>query len=683
MLLRDGFKQFLSPEDFTSISSIIKGLYKKKGSIDNVSIHISDKKGNPIWLHGSINSVTDNLGTIVSVIGIARDITDLKQKELELKKSEERYRLIIENSLDFIYQIDLSGRIIFISDSYEKTFGLEKGTAIGSFAIEFTHPDDHEKISNLIQSTFEQEKPSENFEFRALHPDGNYYWYKTSIAPLYDEDGKLICISGISTNIDALKKLELAYEKASFQAKLGNWEYNLITQEIVWSKKTYQIHEVPFDFNLNLDAILDFYSVDSGKEKLTQAIHIATSTGEFFDLELQMTTPTGKIKWVHTIGQAEFVDGVCHKLFGTLQDISEKKLYDLKLIEASNFNESVLHTIPDLMFILDKAGKFHRWIAGKEEELLMPPELFVDKYVSEVIPSNLQQLIMQSIERTLKSNSIITINYEMAIGLEIRHYEARFNKLPNDHVLVLCRDTTENLKNEKERYLLNNKIQQQNEALQNYAHILSHNLKSLSANITGILYLMKDNNIIDESNEYFGYLNKAALNLNEFTKNISETTSFFTKTDLLIEELSLKDIVSVCLENNYSELKNHTVTIRNFISDNHKITANSIYAENIIYNLITNAIKYRDKERNLMIELNSSIEKNYIHFSIKDNGLGIDLDRYRLRLFGLMKTFHSNPDARGIGLFMVKNQIEIMGGKIEVESKPNVGSTFHVYFPKT
>ena len=100
--------------------------------------------------------------------------------------------------------------------------------------------------------------------------------------------------------------------------------------------------------------------------------------------------------------------------------------------------------------------------------------------------------------------------------------------------------------------------------------------------------------------------------------------------------------------------------------------------ESILYNLISNAIRYKHPERKPLITIKLYIENNKEALEISDNGIGIDLDKNGDKIFGMYKTFSSNLDSKGIGLFITKNQINAMGGTITVTSKVNLGTTFKV-----
>ena len=126
-------------------------------------------------------------------------------------------------------------------------------------------------------------------------------------------------------------------------------------------------------------------------------------------------------------------------------------------------------------------------------------------------------------------------------------------------------------------------------------------------------------------------------------------------------------------------MKSKKVTLINEVPDSASVRAIPSYMESIIMNFITNSIKYKHPDRDPIIKITSTKNNGYIVISIKDNGIGIDLKKYGDKLFGMYKTFHKNPDAKGIGLYITKNQVEAMNGKIITCSEVDKGTTFNIY----
>src|SRR5690606_24852587 len=108
-----------------------------------------------------------------------------------------------------------------------------------------------------------------------------------------------------------------------------------------------------------------------------------------------------------------------------------------------------------------------------------------------------------------------------------------------------------------------------------------------------------------------------------------------------------------------------------------------VYAESILHNFISNALKYRSSERNPQIEVKTWEESEDIYLAVADNGLGMDLNAVGDKLFGLYKTFHVHKQAKGMGMYLTKMQVEALGGKITVASEPDKGTMFTVSFPRS
>jgi signal transduction histidine kinase len=181
-------------------------------------------------------------------------------------------------------------------------------------------------------------------------------------------------------------------------------------------------------------------------------------------------------------------------------------------------------------------------------------------------------------------------------------------------------------------------------------------------------------------NPFFQNFKNVIDNLMESIHNLSEVADIQTNEYTLINPQNLVEIVNSSILNVLALARASEVAIQfQPQGQNILVSGNLSYLESITLNLLTNAIKYSDPKKSKNVEITIESESNWIVLKVADNGLGIDLKRQGRKMFGMYKTFHDHPDARGIGLFITKSQVEALGGKIEVESEEGIGSTFKVY----
>jgi PAS domain S-box-containing protein len=225
-----------------------------------------------------------------------------------------------------------------------------------------------------------------------------------------------------------------------------------------------------------------------------------------------------------------------------------------------------------------------------------------------------------------------------------------------------------------------NLVTEQNKRLLNFSYIVSHNLRSHASNINGIISLIENAATPDERNEMFQLLKTVAENLNETLLNLNNVVNIQSSIDIIVEPLNLNDYIKKTLDTLNAQILSKGAVIVNNLPENILVNYNRAYLESILLNLISNSIRYSESTREPYITLSFSEENNQQVLIVSDNGIGIDLKKNREKLFGMYQTFNGNPDARGYGLFITKNQIEALGGRIEVESELDKGTTFKVYF---
>lgn len=221
---------------------------------------------------------------------------------------------------------------------------------------------------------------------------------------------------------------------------------------------------------------------------------------------------------------------------------------------------------------------------------------------------------------------------------------------------------------------------QQNLRLQNFAYIVSHNIRSHSANLTSLVQMLSEAEEPDQRAMFLQMLQTSTQKLAETIVNLSDIITVNSNVNKPKEPRPLREEINRTLEALSVLIRQNTITVEVDVPEHLTVNVVPAYLDSILLNLISNAVKYRSPARPTLIRLHAEPEAGFVVLSVQDNGLGINLVKNRAKLFGMYKTFHNNEDARGVGLFITKNQIEAMLGKIVVESEVGVGSTFKVYF---
>jgi signal transduction histidine kinase len=249
---------------------------------------------------------------------------------------------------------------------------------------------------------------------------------------------------------------------------------------------------------------------------------------------------------------------------------------------------------------------------------------------------------------------------------------------------IVCnfRDVTEQHNAQLERERITSDLVQRNKDLEQYAYIISHNLRAPVANIAGLSGLLQDMPASgDEQAMTLDMLTHAVKNLDNVILNLNHILQASSEANDQIEEVSLSELVkTIQLSINSLIQKSKAVIDCEFDEIDRLLTLKS-YLHSIIQNLITNSLKYKRPYIKPVISIRSEITGNNIIIYFKDNGRGIDLAKHSNHIFGLYKRFDHTVEGRGMGLFMVKMQVERLGGSISVVSEVNKGTEFIIKFP--
>ena len=252
------------------------------------------------------------------------------------------------------------------------------------------------------------------------------------------------------------------------------------------------------------------------------------------------------------------------------------------------------------------------------------------------------------------------------------------------HWISVQRDVTMRKRNEAEKELLIEELTQNNSDLRQFTYITSHNLRAPLSNLLGIIKLIDTSSITDPMNTLLiEKFKESTIQLNDTVNDLINVLIIKNKVNAKKETLDIRESFKRVTRSIQNTIDEFDVQIKSNFKEVHEIEFNNSYMESILLNLLTNAIKYRSSERQPIIKIHTKKDDDSIKLYFTDNGLGIDLDRYGDRLFGLYQRFHDHADSKGLGLYIVNSQVRAMGGNIEVQSEVDKGTTFIITFKKS
>jgi len=407
-----------------------------------------------------------------------------------------------------------------------------------------------------------------------------------------------------------------------------------------------------------------------------------------YSMEKRCVMKTGKIIWVNlTVSQLCESNEKPTSYIAFVKGITERKEAEALIEKSQARFKSLIDTIDGIVWEYDLETKSSTFISKKIENLLgysveeysESPDFWEDH----IHPEDREFALALSAKENKNyvnhdyEYRMLTKNGEVIWVRDIINYVFENGKPVISRGIMI--DITIMKEAEKN---LNNSLQlvtKQNKRLLNFSYIVSHNLRSHTSNIESIISLIESAGSEEERSEMMRLLKSVSNSLDETMKHLNEVVNINTNINLVIKPLNVIKYIDKAKEVLSEQILSNDVSIITNVPNDAMINYNSAYLESILYNLISNAIRYRHPQRKPIITLNLHKQNDKYVIEVSDNGIGIDLVRNANKIFGMYKTFSNNSDARGIGLFITKNQVDAMGGTITVDSTPNIGSTFKIY----
>ncbi|MCC9166777.1 PAS domain-containing protein [Pontibacter harenae] len=687
----DVISNHIHPEDLAYVEATIQHSYQELTPWEVEYRFWNSVLHKWIWIRGhGLPTLKEN--KVIVWNGTLIDITKQKEAQSQLMNSEANLRALLNSSPQAIYLLDKDLKIVSfnsVAASDVKQF-LLKDLVVGESIMHFLD-------GEMIKSTLQNHTNALEGKTTIYETGQGEFWHEVAFRPVFGNNGDVLAVSlsihDISEQKQALeiiKRSQLQLARAQQLANLGNWEYDLMRDILTWSDGVYSIYGVDKESFRPTFLSKAAFAHPQDRNAVIQAFEDTVKQQSLMQLEYRIVCTDNSIRNIYEVAEIVCDDtGKAVKLSGSVQDITDRKQAERDVTEAKNLLQTTLENIPEIVFSTNAEGSItyispqcFELTGYKEEDFLGDGQLWL---------KIIHQKDHKIIEKQVKPNLKLGRRQSFAVRIVNKHNEAKWMQLRISPVLDehgrfvrsdgSAADITHNKKIEAKRNELTDELLRQNKNLQQFAYIVSHNLRAPIANILGLtsIYDRQNGNEMMNSKVIDNLATSAEL-LDSTIKDLNDILTVRSEINKVQEEVHFKQVLEHIATSVRTDVSLEEIYLNSDFNAAPSVVTIRSYVQSIMQNLITNAVKYRSPDRKLQLQLKTFTLPNYICLTVSDNGLGIDLAREKEKVFGLYKRFHPNIEGKGLGLHLVKTQAELLGGRVEVESQVGVGTTFSIFF---
>ncbi|MFX1388489.1 MAG: PAS domain S-box protein [Promethearchaeota archaeon] len=689
-------------QNSTQINNLLKKRFKdlrEKKRLEPIEFNLVTNEGKKIWLRWQSTLV--NIGSNKLIQVILEDITEQKEIEQKLKRSEENYRLITENANDLIRVLDDRFEIEFVNElAHFKTLGYSKEELIGKAAIFLNHPDDYTSIRRFIRRMFKTGE--DTHESRIRHKNGKYIWFEIKVKMLEDESGntKYLFISReITDRKEAEKELKESEEKfraiteQSFMSIMviqdGILKYfnERLPQRIGYSSEEIK-NWGPYEFQKVIHPDDREYVLEQARKKQQGEKDVINN------YKYRSLRKDGELRWVENFSKTINYGGRAANLVMSV-DITDKLEAERILKESEekfrniaeqNFMGILIIQNGELKYINNAMAK----ISGISIEEIK--KWSIKELIEWIHPEDLPN-ILERLKRN-RENTMSPFSHNF-FRIIIRNGEVRWledytskiiyqGKLAN---LISLVDITDKKKAERLIIEENERLLELDELRKDLITRVSHELKTPMTSIYGanqILLQLYMDQIGKEAQKYIEIGHRGSLRMKQLIDNLLDISRLDAKRfELHLQQENLIDLVVDCVKDMNYLATNRQIKLKLDLSSEILLEVDRLRFRQVLTNIISNAIK--NTQEGGEININTIEEPDYVDINIKDTGIGLTEKEKEILFekFGKIERYGMDLgvdiEGSGLGLYISKEIIELHGGKILVESEGrNKGSIFTV-----
>lgn len=661
-------------EDFRPLVKEKMGHTIKTGEPLDYEAVIITTAGKELWVR-VIGRTEWYEGNCIRLYGSFQDIHDRKTTELTLQSLTDDLPGV---TFQYLVYPDGKDELRSVNKKSTEIWGFPPEECIRNLPFiwgQIQKTGDMEGLVNSIQESIKTQKKWHH-RWRYIMPDGREIWHEGYGTPYFYSDGTVLFNSMIFDVTEEKKAIEL-YEETSQMARVGSWEQHLTNNEgdaTYWSPMMKEILEVDEQYNPSLSGGFEFYEGEY-QERIRELIARLIKDQQPFDEELQVRTAKGRLRWVRCIGKGEFRNGTCVRILGSYQDIHDRKSLELE-------RATILESIGDAFIAVDNQWVVTYWNKMAEEVLFKKKEEIVGKSLWVEYPNAQDSDFYRNCHQAMEAGQMA--NFEefyprLGKWLEVTAYPA------DTGLSVYFKDITYRKKMEDELRLLNEELKEKirelelaNEELEQFAFIASHDLQEPLRMVSSFMDLLQrkyESQLDSKAQQYIHFAIDGAKRMKKIILDLLDYSRAGRFSGNL-EEVNLEELVT-----EYKYLRTKLLAekqVKLVYGELPVIRGYKVPLVQVLHALLDNAIKYSRTDQLPEISILVEEKKKEWIVGIRDNGIGID-PQYFDKIFVIFQRLHNRDqyEGTGIGLAIVKKQVENWGGRIWVESEPGKGSTFY------
>lgn len=478
-------------------------------------------------------------------------------------------------------------------------------------------------------------------------------------------------------------------------AQTGSWEIAYddkgvsISESLQWSDQVFRIYGYePNQVEPNSELFYSHVHPDD-LDEMVGAVAESLVLKKSFNVGHRIIDKHGKVKYVQQSGEFVFDKGRAISLIGITQDLTEKKVQLLQLQSTQSNLKNILENaetgyvlINDALEIMTynpRANEFSKML--NEVELKNNTSLLT--FIQECKKSKAKRIIQEvlSTGTTFCEESCFRLPKGGRIWLKVQVSLILNSQRDVLGLSIALLDVTQQKTLILEKEAMYNRLVQRNQVLEQFAYIVSHNLRAPLANILGLSQLISQ---LNPQDDLFGEttqgLHQSSANLDQVVKDLNAILEMRDGIEVVEVQVDLEELIQEALDT-LGCRNDPNVRINTRFNEVKNVRGIKAYLLSIFTNLIGNSIKYSNDNSPVIIEVSSSIKRGKVVVNFKDNGIGIDLKKHGDNIFKLYKRFHSHKEGRGMGLYMVHSQVLALGGEIKIDSEVGKGTSFTIELP--